>query len=110
MTKSIGFSLNFGATDMGDRIDLQTAPSDPIANFNNWLNTSVSGAKYTYHTGFLCKDRDPEIKFQGYKEVNEVANLAWKLYEKGVVTLTQRKLADNHYQYLAVKSARVNWG
>ena len=95
---------------MNDGYDLQTTPSDPIANFNNWLNTSVAGSKYTYHTGFLCKDRDPEIKFQGYKDVNEIANMAWKLYEKGLITLTQRKIADNHYQYLAVKSARINWG
>lgn len=95
---------------MSDGYDLQTTPSDPIANFNNWLNTSVAGSKYTYHTGFLCKDRDPEIKFQGYKDVNEIANMAWKLYEKGLITLTQRKIADNHYQYLAVKSARINWG
>jgi hypothetical protein len=95
---------------MSDGYDLQTTPSDPIANFNNWLNTSVSGAKYTYHTGFLCKDRDAVIKNPGHQTVNEIANLAWKLYEKGLITLTQRKIADDHYQYLAVKSARINWG
>jgi hypothetical protein len=91
--------------ELNDGHDLQTAPSDPIANFVFWVHTSPSGSKYTYHTGFLCKDRDPTLNKECV-QINQIANLAWNLYEKGTLILTQRKLKVDQYQYIAIKASR----
>jgi hypothetical protein len=91
--------------ELNDGHDLQTSPSDPVSNLLSWVNTSPSGAKFTYHTGFLCKDRDPSNN-KNWSQINQIANIAWTLYEKGTLVLTQRKLKVDQYQYIAIKASR----
>lgn len=53
------------------------------------------GARAVYHRGELAKDRRLD------KAVNADANLAWLLAEQGHLQLSQRRLGEGAYEYIA---------
>lgn len=64
-----------------------------------------AGASLVYYSGLLSKDRGGHgRKRPGEVTVDETANIAWKLYEKGVVLLTQRRLGEDDYEYIATRT------
>jgi hypothetical protein len=58
------------------------------------------GKSYVYHLGLLGADR--QIPGPGRASADKSAEAAWQDYESGYVTLTQRKLSDGIYEYIAV--------
>lgn len=44
-----------------------------------------------------------------YKE-RETLDLAYRLYKNGKVTLVQRRKLNNVYEYIAIKTAELDWG
>jgi hypothetical protein len=53
------------------------------------------GRSMVYHVGFLARDRG-EAHW-----INEIAGAAWDAHLAGKVALTQRKLGDSDYEYIA---------
>ena len=77
--------------------------------FNDWLATANKGDINTYWMGHLAharweitealrKDRPADVDLRAL----EAAGDAWRAYEKGLVTLTQRRVGQN-FAYLATK-------
>jgi hypothetical protein len=57
------------------------------------------GQTTAYHVGVLAADRGPE--HARIAEVNDVAEMAWRMYERGEVALTQKRIDDAICAYLA---------
>jgi|FreactcultureFD7_1027221.scaffolds.fasta_scaffold16905_3 hypothetical protein len=70
----------------------------------DWVKEARKGRAYLYYTGFICRDVDREK--DGSTKIKAIRNLAWSLYEKGLVTLVQKKLGPMSYEYIAVRTNR----
>jgi hypothetical protein len=70
--------------------------------FDKWLKNSVKRDQIIYYTGFLASDLidDHEIVQIRAAKIKDYFNY---LYESNYVTLTQRKLNDDVYQYIAIR-------
>ena len=72
--------------------------------------TSPPKTRVIYHTGFLCKDRDRTKRYgevlKRADTVNSVAYMAQELSDAGRAFLTQRRLGDDVYEYIATRSSR----
>jgi hypothetical protein len=53
------------------------------------------GQRAVYHRGFLALDREKNA------ELDDMAAQAWRLAEKGVLLLTQRRHGELDYDYIA---------
>lgn len=85
-------------------------------DFLKWLSESRTGGMCIYYTGFLAVDRftivgkDPETQITIRKpEIDDLARVVIDAFDRGRVHLFQRKLHDNEYQYIAMKSSRRLW-
>lgn len=67
----------------------------------NWLAAARKGDTFVYHTGLLAADREDPTSRGG--AANEVANLAYSLYQLKTVALVQRRAGYGSCDYLAVK-------
>lgn len=80
-------------------------------NFAFWLSRAQPGQKLIYHIGNLAADRAKIAVYavQGrmtmttklIEPLNSVALEVWQAYEHGLVTLTQKRLGENLFQYEA---------
>ncbi len=74
------------------------------------FSTCPPKTKVIYHTGFLCKDRERARKYgevlKRADTVNSVAYMAQELSDAGRAYLTQRRLGDEVYEYIATRSSR----
>jgi hypothetical protein len=70
------------------------------AALNELLPTMVKGQALVYHVGSLMLDR---LRGPMYATVHGVALAAYQAYERGEVTLVQRKLAPLQYEYIAIR-------
>jgi hypothetical protein len=75
-----------------------------------WAWRTPPGSRKTYYTGHLFADRQQEVR-KGVltpkaKRVHALGNEAWSLYEKGLVTLVQKKIGPMLYDYIAVRVGR----
>tara|TARA_R100000234_G_C4962395_1_gene162356 strand:- start:685 stop:939 length:255 start_codon:yes stop_codon:yes gene_type:complete len=70
--------------------------------FDKWFKNSVKRDQIIYYTGFLASDLidDHEIVQIRAAKIKDYFNY---LYESNYVTLTQRKLNDDVYQYIAIR-------
>lgn len=59
------------------------------------------GARIAYHVGFLAVDRGLTKRSTAQQEINETANIAWKLMGEGKIALCQRRIAPGFYEYIA---------
>jgi hypothetical protein len=75
-----------------------------VEKIKDWLTWSNIGDKFIYYQGFLAgdmKEEDPKV-VRLAKRIQEVVN---ELYETKEVTLTQRKVDEESYEYIAIKIA-----
>jgi hypothetical protein len=79
------------------------AEAEDVIDVQSWRHQATVGEALVYHTGYLASDRLRSA------EVDRVASDAWSLAERGRVCLTQRKIEDGRYDYLAVASALRPW-
>ncbi|MEY2971075.1 MAG: hypothetical protein RLZZ599_1448 [Bacteroidota bacterium] len=77
--------------------------------FEAWLYKSQGGDTCIYYTGFLYVDRcwaNSGSKSQEAMNARSriaAANRAWKNAQDGFVALTQRKIDDMEYEYIATR-------
>ena len=75
-----------------------------IKKFDDWLNKSTKGSRITYYRGFMF---NPGIqKLSPTLDERRVRNLrhhVHKAYDRGVVTLLQKRHDDLDYEYIAVR-------
>lgn len=75
-----------------------------IQEVTDILNQPI-GTTICYHRGFLAVDRGAgkEKRHKTPQEcaVDETGAIAWTLYGSGRVALTQKRIADGDYEYLA---------
>lgn len=81
---------------------------DSEGNFAYWLKTARPGEKALYYQGFLMRDREVFMRGGGFADKFppriKAALAAWKAYLDGTVSLTQRKLGQFDYEYIATKT------
>lgn len=69
-----------------------------------WLASAPTGAELMYHEGSLARDRVvPKVGQNWYAttQLDETATTLWNAAAMGYVELTQRRVAEGKYQYLA---------
>jgi len=71
-----------------------------------FLDTAKTGARHVYHTGFLANDRQKDKA--DFEEVGGVAHMMMSAHLAGQVILTQRRLGEFRYEYIATKTANDN--
>lgn len=91
---------------------------DRITQFERWFRDAKAGSTFMYHEGFLLQDKAHDFFLSGKVfrtprgETDVVATHAWLGYLNGLLELVQRKCADGHYQYFAVRRAQqrpIKW-
>ncbi len=83
--------------------------------FALWLNHSLPNSQTVYHRGNLARDRAGKLVYDGetvkavptvYSEaVAYVASAAWRAMENHYVLLTQRKVGEARFVYLATRTS-----
>lgn len=80
------------------------------AAFTLWLRQSRPGERFVYHTGHLASDREEVRLIPGlgwarvyFEPMHTVATTAWIAYERGLVSLVQKKRPDGRFDYIAFK-------
>ena len=75
--------------------------------FRYWLKGAKEGERVVYYEGFLMRDRESFLRAGGFSDNFppriKAAIMAWKAYMNGELTLTQKKIGDYEYQYIATK-------
>ena len=75
-----------------------------IKKFDDWMNKSIKDNKISYYRGFMFAPGMQKLSpTLDERRVRNLRNHVYKVYEKGLVTLLQKKLADFDYEYLAVR-------
>ncbi len=75
-----------------------------------WLNQALAGDALEYHRGFLALDRSFRSAMLSDKErasLGQMAGLAMRLANHGLVALVQRRNRRNDFSYLAIARART---
>jgi|TARA_R100000084_G_C4648855_1_gene148409 hypothetical protein len=70
--------------------------------FEKWFKNSVKRDQIIYYTGFLASDLIDEHEIVQIRAA-KIKDYFNYLYESNYVTLTQRKLNDDVYQYIAIR-------
>jgi len=71
----------------------------PDGDVNRAINEAEPGHVFVYHIGFLPKDRENN------PQLAALAGLLWHKQLERRVQLTQRRLGEESYEYLAVRRA-----
>lgn len=74
-------------------------------DFCAWLSQAAPGEILEYHKGLLCLDRggfETDRNNKLSQTLNQVANRAYDLAEKGFVHLVQRRLGPDTFSYMAI--------
>lgn len=82
-----------------------------ISKFEKWLETSPVGSSIVYYTGHLAADRESVALVPAYngfvhvlhEPIHTIGLMAWLAYERGVVTLVQKRADRNAFDYIAFK-------
>ena len=66
----------------------------PLKQIKQWLDGANRGTSLVYHRGpsFFNEDDKPAV-----------AKAFWQLYEQGAVLLTQRRVEEGVYEYIATR-------
>lgn len=70
--------------------------------FEKWFKNSVKRDQIIYYTGFLASDLIDEHEIVQIRAA-KIKDYFNYLYENNYITLTQRKLNDDVYQYIAIR-------
>jgi hypothetical protein len=79
---------------------------ETAAQLKEFVRTAKTRQSCIYHSGFLLVDREPspdQPHDDKWCALRELAEAAWQLYEEGKIVLTQRRLADDKYEYIATR-------
>lgn len=74
--------------------------------FSYWLSRARKGEKVVYFDGFLMYERQRFLSLNGGDEFPQkirTAQLAWRAYTEGLVTLVQHKRDEGEYEYIAIR-------
>jgi hypothetical protein len=74
-----------------------------------WLNQTEPGDALEYHRGFLALDRSvrtPAMSEDDRIALCQMANLAMRLANRGLIDFVQRRIARDCFSYLAVARSR----
>lgn len=75
--------------------------------FRYWVKGAKPGERVIYYEGLLMRDRESFLRAGGFADNFppniKAAIMAWKEYLNGEVTLTQKKVDEYEYQYIATK-------
>lgn len=87
------------------------AASAPAADIGllAWLNQAEPGDVMEYHRGFLALDRSFASEARTEDErlaLNQIASLAMRLSDRGLINLVQRRVGDERFAYLAIARQR----
>lgn len=83
------------------------------AQFTQWIAASHKGDRFQYHLGFLLHDR--RFKVTSTNSVSlmveniplgEIAAAVLRAYEDGYIVPVQKRLAEDVYQYLAIRTKK----
>lgn len=78
-----------------------------VTNSMDTYFKAKQGQAVTYHVGHVAKERithsTPEMKKSYARVISEVANFFWQEHLKGRCFLTQEKLGNHKYRYIATK-------
>lgn len=81
----------------------------PVSDFTAWLNDPKRTEPLVYHTGMIAFDRVQKL-FKGLKPealtAAAISNAAMIAWERGIVELTQRRVAVNWFDYIATKRVK----
>lgn len=80
----------------------------------NWIAKSHKGDRFTYHTGHLVHDRAFRANLAhsgGFLKVrviplDNIAKAAVEAYEAGYVVLAQKRLGEDVFEYLAIRTKK----
>lgn len=87
-----------------------------VGKFRFWLANSKPGHTFVYHLGNLMADRIYAVvagRGPGQEELKRIATVdgiareAWRAYRRGEVVLTQKRLGEGYYAYVARRVRRV---
>ncbi len=74
------------------------------ATVNDVIATLKPGHTYVYHVGSLMHDRARRKNaVSSFALIEGAAKAAWDAYERGEVTLVQRRLAHLQHEYILIK-------
>ncbi len=76
--------------------------------FALWLRHSLPNSQIVYHRGNLSRDRAGNLVFNGEtvsEAVEYVASAAWRAMENHHILLTQRKVGEASFEYLATRTS-----
>jgi len=80
-----------------------------INELPSWINGKEKVA--VYHVGLLASDRDghySKLKLEERKTLDVLANLLWKMADRKLIHLVQRKVEDGRYIYMAIKDSSMD--
>ena len=85
------------------------APASADIGLLAWLNQAEPGDALEYHRGFLALDRSgqsPALSDDDRIALGQLASLAMRLANRGLVDLVQRRIARDCFSYLAIARSR----
>lgn len=76
--------------------------------FVRWATSAKKNSRVSYFRGYLLKERltNHTTRKEGPHAAPhfKLASKAWEFYQLGIVTLLQKRIADDDYIYIAVKA------
>jgi len=78
------------------------------ANLCDWIASAPVGHCIQYHEGLLLRDRSElssDLPTKERARIHSLARRAWIACELGLVHLFSKKVDDDHYRYLAMRSS-----
>ena len=75
-----------------------------IKKFDDWLNKSTKDNKIIYYRGFMFAPSMQKLSpTLDERRVRNLRHHVHKAYDRGVITLLQKKHDDLDYEYIAVR-------
>ena len=102
---------------LGLGVDIGRAALQPVyipieklseTNLCDWVASALVGHCIQYHEGLLLRDRSEissDLPTKDRARIHSVARRAWIACELGLVHLFSKKVGDDHYRYLAMRSS-----
>jgi hypothetical protein len=102
---------------LGLGVDIGRAALQPVyipieklseTNLCDWVASALVGHCIQYHEGLLLRDRsetNSDLTTKDRARIHSVARRAWIACELGLVHLFSKKVGDDHYRYLAMRSS-----
>lgn len=83
--------------------------ASPVPEFTAWLNDAMRAEPLVYHIGMIAFDRVQKL-FKGLTpealEAAAISNAAMIAWERGLVELTQKRVGENVFDYIATKRVK----